>query len=75
MLSRSADALDDWGSVGTDETIMDAAEESIDRLLVQSRTMSDDDGLDHLLFGTLALTLRACLDTFARDVAPGQGEV
>ncbi len=77
MLSRSADVMEDWGSVGTDEAIVDSAEEGIDRVLTQARRMSDDDGLDHLLFGTLAVTLRACLDIYAQDVAsdrPGASE-
>lgn len=73
MLSRSADAMEDFASVGTEEELLESAQDSIDDLLAQVRTMSNDDGLDHLLFGALAVTLQACLDIFARDVAPSQG--
>jgi hypothetical protein len=44
-------------------------QDSIDQLLHQARTSSSGDGLDHVLFGALALAVHDCLETFARHVA------
>jgi hypothetical protein len=43
--------------------------ESVERMRERARSMSPRDGLDHILFGALALATRDCLETFARHVA------
>ena len=73
---RSATALEQAGSVIADpEAARTKAEplaealESVQLMLEKARSMSPRDGLDHVLFGALALATRDCLDTFARHVA------
>ena len=46
-----------------------ATEESIARMLREAGAPTSSDTLDHVLFGALALTLKDCVETFARRIA------
>lgn len=68
-LRRTAEVLDDPDQVRDRPELLEDAEESIERMLLQARSRRSDEGHDHLLFGTLALTLREGLGIFTRHVA------
>lgn len=68
-LRGSASAFDDPGAIQRDPDLVHRTRESLDRMIGQVHSFDRDDGLDHVLFGALALSVRQCLEIFAHEVA------
>lgn len=70
-LRRAGTVLADPPAAREQPDLVREAEECIDRMLRASAAPSSasDGSLDHVLFGALAVTLRDCVETFARQIA------
>lgn len=68
-LRRAATVFEDPGAVRADGDLMRQIRKGLDRMIQQVHDLQDEDGLDHILLGALALSVRQCLEIFARDIA------
>ena len=68
-LRHTSEVLDDPVAACERPELLRATDESIDRMLKESAAETADDSLDHVIFGALAVTLRDCVQTFARRIA------
>lgn len=68
-LRRAATAFEDPGAVRADGDLMCQIREGLDRMIRHVHDVGAEGGLDHLLLGALALSVRQCLEIFAREVA------
>jgi hypothetical protein len=69
VLRLAAEVFEDPDVARERPDLLDETTQGVDRLLHRTRTSRAEDGLDHVLFGALALTIDDCLKTFARHVA------
>ncbi|HLS46416.1 MAG TPA: FUSC family membrane protein [Ornithinicoccus sp.] len=67
-LRHTADVFEDPERPRRDPAMVAAAQDRIRALLEQVRSMSSATGLDHILFGALALTIEEILAVFTRQV-------
>ncbi|QFG68695.1 hypothetical protein [Ornithinimicrobium pratense] len=68
-LDQAADVFTQPGAARAEPEVVQRSRHSLQRVLEQSQSMPSSDGLDEILFGALALAIRECLRTFAREVA------
>lgn len=68
-LEQAAPVIADPEAARTKPERLAESLESVQRMREQARSLSPEDGLDHILFGALALATQDCLETFARHVA------
>ena len=64
-LEQTATTFEETTRPGQDDDNMALSTRKIDELLRRARSTPDDDDLDHILFGALAVTIRKCLDVLA----------
>lgn len=68
-LRHAGEILADPGAAQERPDLLVATEESIARMLREAGAPTSSDTLDRVLFGALALTLKDCVETFARRIA------
>src|SRR5699024_3780166 len=68
-LEQAAGVIADRDAARTKPQRLAESLQSVEQMRERARSMSPRDGLDHILFGALALATRDCLHTFARHVA------
>ena len=69
VLRRAADVFDDPERARRDVDLLANAQASVEAMIRESQAVRVDEGLDHVLFGALAISIRNCLTVFAREVA------
>lgn len=69
LLRQSADVLDSAQPRQRSQEMLQRTRESLDRMLQRVHAVGLEEGLDHVLFGALAVSVWRCLETFERQVA------
>jgi hypothetical protein len=72
-LDQAAQVFDDPQAAREEPQLITTIGESIEAMLEQARSMSEEEGLDHVLFGALALAVQDCVRIFTREVADVPG--
>lgn len=68
-MGHAAEVFADPSTAREQPGLVRSSEESIERMLRTARSPTAHEGLDSVLFGALALTIRDCLETFVHRIA------